>query len=394
MSFPGAFGIVLILFLIGVIIKLSITKEKKLSNTNIAGDEVQEVATILTDETEESYEKNKPVGSESKKQQSQYAVEKSGKVDWINMRIWYEKMAKKQGSGLLLQTIMCFLAVVASPLITQRAIDNQRLEKQIADKEWNQYRYQFDDQTQLFEDSYKRFMESQSEKKERTPLPYLVIISVLSILQVIVFLSAGIKDRLKNVSFTKLDRNLFKGVWVTVDELVSAMNLQKEDISIYYLHSNSFEAHVLKKANNVSIYLTRNIISFYSQDKEKFKAILAHELGHVLQNDTRFLLVGVNTLIIPAILVAIGGVSLMITGTSLGLFSAFGGIVILTFAKFFSKRRESEYLADTASLCFLQNENILNVIHTASNETNGLFYPTKTDRINYLNNVIKKFSIN
>ncbi|SHL34843.1 M48 family metalloprotease [Flavobacterium chilense] len=334
---------------------------------------------------------NEFVESSNAKTNTEIKLENQRKIDWINMKIWYEKRAKKQGSGLIFQTVLFFLFLFAVPLITQKGIDNQRLIKGVEDRQWNQYSYQTNDDKQFVEDNYKRFMED--ERDEGTSLPYMVVISILTIIQINIFLFTGIKNRLNDINYTKLTRDSFNGIWLTIDELASSMNIQSKSINIYYLHTNSFEAHVLKKDNKILLYLTRNIVSFYSQDKEKFKSIIAHELGHILQNDSRFMLVGLNLMIIPTLLVFIGGFLLLVSGTSLELFSSFGGIIFLTFFKFVTKRKESEFLADTASLCYLESTHILEVIEASEVTTAKFFYPTKNERVVYLNNVIKRFTL-
>lgn len=295
-------------------------------------------------------------------------------VDLYSMKAWYKSQARKNKIGFIINIVWCILATIITALTAQALIRNGKAEEYLRDR---------------FNTSSTVVIDNPSVDIKNGE----IVILLLSVSLLTFFYPFFIqRNRLKTISHVKLNREQFKHIWNIIDNLVEKMELDKYEISLYLLKNNSYEAHVSKTNNTVNLYISRNLVSYYSQDQDEFKAIIAHELGHVFQRDTRLLILSGKILVLPTILVLIAALYIYLTlGSNSLRFVGFFGLIIFTFSKIVIRRQKAENLADTASIIFLEKTSIISALQKFVSNNDSFWYPSKAERINFIETTLKKF---
>lgn len=312
-------------------------------------------------------------------------------TDWVSLQNWYKNKARNQAIlqkiGLSFSILLFVLINIGSVNVIIGYLDEKKEERFMIEQYEN---------SQLIggfpgESRESRDMAYEKIYKTENGVTVFYIIVILSFLLITPFIFSRIRNRLKNTSYKKLDRNSFKGIWELTDDLTHKMQIKK-NVEIYFLQINSFEAHVSKSKSCIKLYLSRSLISFYSQDKEKFKAIIAHEFGHVLQNDTLLLLIGVKSLRTISNLSVVGCILGFLTGSDTKIVFLYYLLSLVYYKGFKVMRHRAEYLADVASACYLGNRVIIDVLNLSDAKTDP-YYPSKEERIEYINNSVNRFGV-
>lgn len=82
-----------------------------------------------------------------------------------------------------------------------------------------------------------------------------------------------------------VSRSDFGHVWIEIERLQDAMELRKPT-RLYYRPSNSYVAYVHERWGEIHLVIPRNLFVLARRKPRQFSAILAHELAHVLQQDS------------------------------------------------------------------------------------------------------------
>ncbi|MBA4850931.1 M48 family metalloprotease [Emticicia sp. BO119] len=350
------------------------------------------------------------------------------KANWLRLQEWYLKQAQKHGKKQrrnLSTTVVSFVIInILNLLFAFYSLNEVNVELTKFEKFNRVFYNDYDnleeiiafpleeipvpDQDEMYEIlkkykptsdeawfAIKNYNEKQLEKIDKAYQKlYQGIIAfifglVITFIQIYPFLFFRFENYLKNTSYKKIDRNSFQSIWTSIDYIAKSMNIDMP-VNLYYLQENNFEAHVINNEEHIDLFLSRQMISFHSQDIDKFQAIIAHEFGHVIQGDTKFLLSSVYSLRKSFVISIIGLIVTFLIGIDFWSFVALSVASFFFYTNFVERRHKSEYLADIASLCYLQNDKILDVLNLSVTKDSP-YYPTKIQRINNLNKILHRF---
>jgi hypothetical protein len=198
-------------------------------------------------------------------------------------------------------------------------------------------------------------------------------------------------------NYVNLRTEQFPHLWGICTELRKKMALENYGLNIFYLKSNTLEAHVTVEKNEIFLILSRGLISYSHNNLKETESIIAHEFGHVAQGDNKIGLIAKKTIQIPAI---IGTVSFVIMALFMvvtlfegGNFTTSGGSAIVIVSNYWMlvrSRKSSEFLADMASYIFVQHSKIENLIADFMPEKGSFTYPSRNERLKSIE-TIKKF---
>jgi hypothetical protein len=201
-------------------------------------------------------------------------------------------------------------------------------------------------------------------------------------------------------------------------ELAIKMNVDFRDILFWStINKETFPSVEVDKFGKINLLLPLNFIHFFEQNKPEAKAILAHELGHVLQHDTKIYLETDSYFeVIRMILFPLGIFNLLIHLYLLfasGNYAKIAGsdpLIIITCIIFIwditlivylyngfkilrEARRDSERLADTAAVLYADGSSLISVLERIKNDfvkhKSNATHPDKMDRIENINSVLK-----
>lgn len=195
--------------------------------------------------------------------------------------------------------------------------------------------------------------------------------------------------------YETLPKKGFKKIYADVDRIAKRMKI-KGKISIRFDNSIRSSPHMYNDwwGESIHLVLPRNLILLQKRDRAAFHAIIAHELGHVLQEDTYLWFVSrVNqisftiwqTVFIIAIFVAeadFGDSTLLLVYLSWPIWRRAASSNMYR-----SSRKRSELRADIASIIYAKNFKIVEVLSRGNEENNKKeYHPTPTERIQ---NIVK-----
>lgn len=195
-------------------------------------------------------------------------------------------------------------------------------------------------------------------------------------------------------------------------DLADMLGIEKYRITIWqFLSTNKYPSIEEDKVNRVHLLLPINFILLYKKNPEEFKAIICHELAHVVQKDTEIFQVCntyysiMRTLFVPNILFNIAITLYMlikavnsdeevpdITYISSALSIFFGMLMIIFFdngkKKVTEAREKSELLADMSSYIF-NGDSIMKLLNENREiEHPGGYHPSPQKRFDNLNTII------
>ncbi|MBA4850932.1 M48 family metalloprotease [Emticicia sp. BO119] len=312
-------------------------------------------------------------------------------IDWVKLKKWYVRQAKiqarKQRLNLPIAILFFIVLNTANILFLLSYLEEK--------KEQLNRMVRYDNSIIIDDIGGLRSDHTEERKKIDDTLIGLITFAfffTITFIQIYPFIFFRLNHYLKEVNYKRLDRNSFQSLWSLIDDLSQSMSLNM-NVQLFYLQENNFEAHILKEKDNINLFLSRKMISFYSQDLQKFKVILAHEFGHVIQGDTKFLLSGVQSLRKSFIISYIGFIIAYIIGLEYGASAVLAITSFIYYSIFRKRRHEAEYLADIASVCYLQNKTIAEVLELSIIKDTP-FYPTKMKRLSNLYNTLHRFQTN
>jgi Zn-dependent protease with chaperone function len=196
----------------------------------------------------------------------------------------------------------------------------------------------------------------------------------------------------------ELNESQFKKIWAASHEIMLKMKLSHK-LRIYYVKKNQAEASVVLEGNTIYLLLSRGMITYSQHNFKDVESIIGHEFGHVCQGDSKILLIGKNTIQIPLIMSVASWIFLKFGDyTALtGMFRLqqdLGGSWFILFYcwLFVVQRREAEYLADVASIIFVENSTIKDIIEKSVPQSGNLNYPSKSRRLAFIQKSLEKYN--
>jgi hypothetical protein len=199
----------------------------------------------------------------------------------------------------------------------------------------------------------------------------------------------------------------------TVIQLAKSMNIDPDLILYWGILNRSNYPSIEEDLNagQINLLLPINFIMNFNKNKDEGAAILAHELGHVLQKDTQLYLNTdayfnvIRSLLIPGTIVSIivqiifacskQGLNLIASSDIFQVVIALVALYDIWLLHYLTKgfetlretRRESEKLADTASVIFANGNALIEVLKRIKESgTNAIAtHPDKVERIEHIN---------
>ena len=204
-----------------------------------------------------------------------------------------------------------------------------------------------------------------------------------------------------------IESDLIKPIHEIVLELKSKMNIEA---NIHYVHGNSNTnlPSIEEYKNEIYLVFPTNFFTLVQKDKEAAECLIAHELGHIIQRDTRLWLLldsfgtHVQKYLVPAVLILalpkiLGIVSIAfeanINPLNSNTIMYLLNIVVIVFflSGIRQARRRSEYLADFASVLYTEKRGMQKALAEYSEDAPAKarlrIHPLKEDRINFLKEI-------
>lgn len=250
-----------------------------------------------------------------------------------------------------------------------------------------------------------------------------LMLPTLGSLGIIVLVYAAVMEGLNRFSssveqgeITELPDPYGASIKAMVYELSDSMGIQREKIrfwkSINYAIYPSIEQ---TNDDGINMIIPINFFLFHSQHTEKSKAIFAHELGHVLQNDTEVYLLAetfynsIRVIVIPILFIQ--AVMLLISFFRVNSFTLDMGSVVelviyagtsILFLQFYIRkyraikklRKRSEHMADLCAFIYADSKAILKVLEglqPLKRRSLEKVHPDKNSRIDFLINFESSF---
>ncbi len=192
----------------------------------------------------------------------------------------------------------------------------------------------------------------------------------------------------------------FPEVWALAVDLRKRMSLEKYSLKMYYIRSSDVGCFVNVDRHQIHLFVSRGFVANMDIAPKDCESILAHEFGHVYQGDNKLFLVNKAVITIPAVIIIITGfisvlLSAIIFASGNGVPNFTGGInfiYVFTLISLTQKKTEAEYLADLASIVFVENSTIANVISKFSSPLPKK-YSMKNLRLINLERTLSKFRL-
>lgn len=210
--------------------------------------------------------------------------------------------------------------------------------------------------------------------------------------------SKKVENVISSARYVQLREDQFKKIWSSCYTFMSKMNLQYA-LKIYYVKIDSFEASVVLEDEVVYLFLSRNLISYSHNHYEDVEAIIGHEFGHVVQGDTRMMIVTRKAVEIPAIIGTISAIitAVMMIGALLAgkelVEVSLSAMLVVNYWQLVFLRRSAEHLSDMASLAFTEKTTIRSIIEKYIPEKRTLQYPSKSQRLMFINKLLNKYTV-
>jgi hypothetical protein len=247
--------------------------------------------------------------------------------------------------------------------------------------------------------------------------PLLLIFSVILSFTTIAYLTYGLCISKIN-SFPVLRKagviSPFKSIektpiYAQLTELCIIMNIDFSQLRIWKVISQQAYPSVEEDDSGiVHLVLPPNFFLLAQQEPSKSKAILAHELGHVLQADSKLFLITetylsiINKIFIPLIVVGIAfrfylilfsNMSNELAGNEWFYLGFLFDVVVISFLvdgfnKITQARKQSEFLADTAALLYTGNKSIVDILKNLKDREKNSIHPDKQARLDHINKII------
>lgn len=227
----------------------------------------------------------------------------------------------------------------------------------------------------------------------------------LSVILYIWMLTKYVFDRSENLldtiswcKYVRLKEDQFPDIWNISYSLMGKMGLRHYTLVMYYAKKDAINASVMLEGNTVYLVLTRGLTTIHRDRPKDVESILAHEFGHVYQGDTRMLYVNRRSIQIPAII----GTVLVIVNIIIALCLWLKGqpleipkvtpssILILHYWHLVYLRKEAEYLSDMASMIFVQESSLPEIIEKYFPDHATFNYPSSSQRIRFIELITKK----
>jgi Zn-dependent protease with chaperone function len=204
-----------------------------------------------------------------------------------------------------------------------------------------------------------------------------------------------VTDIVKGNLYVELNEKQFPKIWAACYQLMQKMHLSQQ-LKVYYVKKEAVEASVITKGNIIYLLLSRGMISHSHKKFKDVESIIGHELGHVRQKDARIMLMSKKVISVL--------VELMFVGLLIGMLFSFLGWGDPTLGKqmlaptliywlFITHRRHAEYLADMASIIFVEKSTIGELIELQMSGNGTFSYPSRSARTSYINRIKLKFTV-
>lgn len=298
--------------------------------------------------------------------------------NWQNIREQYQKDVKKHRNGDIYNVVMIVLALAFGFFIAPKVVAASEGQRSLNERTENQL-YYTNHITVSGDDTVFNDNDLENTIQAATWIMLLVSVST-GILLLLLFYNSK-KSRLDGGNYVYLEESDFKPIWHFINEALQKMQLNDYKIQLCYFKTNLLEAHVSVKDETITLYLSRGLINLFSTSPMYFKAIIFHELGHVFQKDRKFLQISNRIFWFPAILFVIAFLISAFNGNFFKPYIGMFGIIFLSFSRLLLKRRNAEMLADTASLAYLENTSIKDVIQKIITPKVSVWYPTQQERL-------------
>ena len=219
-----------------------------------------------------------------------------------------------------------------------------------------------------------------------------VIFNLVILVYVLFFYLSKIKQLLPKSSYIEINTGIYNEIWRVCNEIVEKLDLGNLKLKIYYLKTNSIEAHITLEKGIIHLFLSRGLISHSHNHFKEFESILGHEFGHIVQGDSKLFLITKKAFGLPILLNDIR-LCLSVVATIFLLFfapremdSTLTTVVIsLIYRRFYTGfnrlRKESEFLADICSLIIIEKSQITKIIEDYLPDINSPNYPSKKERL-------------
>jgi Peptidase family M48 len=242
-----------------------------------------------------------------------------------------------------------------------------------------------------------------------------IIILIYSTIAWVIFLLSWEKINsfelmIKNEKVFLIPENKGKDLKLAIKELADNMRINYSLISFWsIINRDKYPSIEEDKSGNINMLLPINFISFFTKNREGGISILAHELGHVLQKDTKLYLTTdayfeiirkiylpvsiLNLLIHVWVIFSSNNVSKIFNSdlTSFIVGSILVWDVILIsylyngFISLRETRRTSEKLADTAAVIFANGRSLQEILESMPNTSGSSkatsIHPNNMERI-------------
>ncbi|WP_343663109.1 M48 family metalloprotease [Chryseobacterium mucoviscidosis] len=229
---------------------------------------------------------------------------------------------------------------------------------------------------------------------------FSLLMSVIILLYILYYYTRTIKNLLPKSTYTEINNETHKGIWEMCHKTMDQINLRKLRLKIYYMKTNTVDAHITLENNTVHLFLSRGIISHSYHSSKDVESILGHEFGHICQGDSKLFLITKRAFGLPIFLNNLQLI-LNLALTVLVIFFAPGGlgaciaqlILLLIYRRLYTGfsrlRKESEFLADSCSLIFIENSQIAKIVENYLPDIDSPNYPSRKERLKN----IESFSI-
>ncbi len=249
---------------------------------------------------------------------------------------------------------------------------------------------------------------------------FIIIAATSNIYLIYVFAKAKfatLETLEKKGLISPIDTSRFNLLITDILDLTERMSIERDRIVIWQLFSNNKYPSIEEdKQKKIHLVLPVNFILLYKKNPVEFKAIITHELAHVIQRDTEIFQVCntyytiMRTLFIPNAIFNIVVVVYLIFRTwdrvpgtpeffyfSSGLVLVINLLIISVFnertKKVTQAREKSELLADTSSYIHY-GAGILNLLkeNKEIENPNG-YHPSPQKRFDNLTNLLAKYNV-
>ena len=197
---------------------------------------------------------------------------------------------------------------------------------------------------------------------------------------------------LQNGHFKEINSNQLPFIWSICKNLIEAMRLDSYSLRIIYIKSDFFEAYTVLEDEYIYLFLSRGFITHAEQNMKNIESILGHEFGHVLLGDNKSFLSKKKFMFIPVIFIIMQYLLVMLFYTQMPSMESISVdlFIILTLHSILKERKNSEYLADIASIIFVENSNIKNIINSMVPDVVTFDYPSSSMRIQFIDSVLSR----